>query len=610
MPSYNAKYISLCRVSDIRERKRYLVRLADIDTKNGILQKYVPKIGIPKMFTNRAELYSHSGPDEIGAFGVWIWLAFPDEKEPYKDCLRISHSEDINIHAIEVIEVSDAYTVRDVIDALKEGISLQPVSPRMLFCTKTGNNRFVEGVYCTASDIDVKCGKVCINANVPSLRSYYLSIHDFITLGGKTFYARLNVPSPGYQFSVRREQNIIALPASAKQDTATDKLQSYSKPDDPTADDKLPASNEQDITADKKPSPEEERLNTLQAGIHQAREELESVSAELEIKKAELTTASQRLSFIKKSIQDNEQLSRRVTENVRERIEQARSDAAAFIAEMAFTRPANPAPAQKAVLPAENLEQEDTETLSDWNHLLRVLRDELIEAGVSQQYSSPLAALLYSAYTNKLPIILAGPNGKDIADAFSVIVSGRKAGVIDCSGEYYAGIREDISRASDEVFAVSNALRSEWITHIPEMFASGKYFFFIHPFAEDLLIEPKGLFSYVLPVFTELIADSLPSGDYAGAKKADNFDNYTPAKTKPLHDTLLTSMGLGLFARSSLHAVLSDFHAMHSESFDNDCLFVLFPYAYITGRHIAELTARLSDSKLREELDSFAGKDE
>ena len=64
-----------------------------------------------------------------------------------------------------------------------------------------------------------------------------------------------------------------------------------------------------------------------------------------------------------------------------------------------------------------------------------------------------------------------------------------------------AGFERDIT---GDIFTVKHAFRSEWITHIPDFQKIGGYHFIVHPFAEDLMIEPRNLFSYTLPVFTEL----------------------------------------------------------------------------------------------------------
>ncbi len=218
-----------------------------------------------------------------------------------------------------------------------------------------------------------------------------------------------------------------------------------------------------------------------------------------------------------------------------------------------------------------------------------------------------------AACVNTMPLLLAGPNAQDIADAFAATLSGRTAGVIDCSGGFYPEIAREIDEASDEVFAVKNALRSEWVAHIPDLQRHRKYFFIVHPFAEDLLIEPKSLFTYALPVFTELICDSVPSRNdsvpsrnFAGARKAPDFAPFTHGTAAHIPDTPLRKLGITTLTRSRLRAVLADFHVLHNQDEKFDTLFVLFPYAYTAG-HVSSVLEKISDERLRNELAAFTG---
>ena len=113
---------------------------------------------------------------------------------------------------------------------------------------------------------------------------------------------------------------------------------------------------------------------------------------------------------------------------------------------------------------------------------------------------------------------------------------------------------------------------------------SGKYFIITHPFAEDMLIEPRSLFNYCLPVLTEVFVDAMPEGKYFGGYMSNSFLEYMEKKAELLYNRLLRSMHMGTLTRARLQQLLTDMHTMDlNKAADYDCLFGLFPYAYVTG---------------------------
>lgn len=55
---------------------------------------------------------------------------------------------------------------------------------------------------------------------------------------------------------------------------------------------------------------------------------------------------------------------------------------------------------------------------------------------------------------------------------------------------------------------VENPFHPEWLSRMGECKAAcpDTLFIWLHPFTEDLVVEPLGLFNYVLPVFTEFLS--------------------------------------------------------------------------------------------------------
>lgn len=213
------------------------------------------------------------------------------------------------------------------------------------------------------------------------------------------------------------------------------------------------------------------------------------------------------------------------------------------------------------------------------------LQDELEEAGVTERYASMLAAFLYTAYVLRIPLLLAGPNGRDIADAVSAALFGRTASTLRCEGAYDPGAVEEYTGEESQIIALLNPINTGWISHIPELTAvKDKLILAVHPFAEDLLIEPKGLYNYVVPVLTELFVDRPASREYAGGCFGTDFREYECAEPqKKIH--LARKLPMPAMLRNWLQQILADMKAiLGKDTPDYDVLFATLPYASVTGR--------------------------
>ena len=668
---------SLCRVSDSSDQQRWLYRLADIE--NGALTSVYINDDAPKLFDNRFRLFWRNGPTANGTFGIWEWSAIPNKNHPDTDYVETTFCE--SMRAIEIIEVSGASTIDDLLKALCDGITAHPVGQRTMFCTQKGAHTASsrEGVLCSNADIVMENGKTSFNNTAVSLPVYSFSRQDVLSLEGKMFYRRLDFGTPARMILVKEPSDVVrdaivrrtswsavkllgitkntwrsvrdlitemptetlfqevASACQCGEAEAKEYIEKFLTQVDRYIDKEDYDSSVMKAVLERQPDLKrmcedivsESWRETHQVEVDKAQNELAAVSAEILKKKDELesteneiSAVTEKLSRLNRSIQEQEQLALSITEKVQSRISEARADAAGFIAEMAFISPtatiSTNAPiaehhVSQVVFSGTPLEPETLESSSEWKDAVETLQYELAEAGVSEKYSVGFSAFLYSASINHIPILLAGPNGNSIADAFSAALYGRTAGVIDCSGPYYSSIKDNINASDDEVFIMKNALRNDWITRIPELRLSSKFFFIEHPFMEDLLIEPKGLFSYALPIFTELIMEAVPTRQYVGARKNYNYSEYQSQKVQPVYDKLLKSIGCNVYTRSQLQKVITDFHAIHqSENADFDCLFAIFPYAYLADRHQNPLLDMLSKSisisnELKKELVIFTG---
>ena len=652
MIDYSVERTSFCRVGDYSGSSKWIYRLADIE--NGILSLPIIVEDAPKSFDNRNRLYWRNGPSSVGAFGVWDWSAIPNKNNPDTDYVETNYLE--NIQVTEIIEVPGATSVGELVHMLSIGVPVQSVSPSTFFCYRNTRDTLI-GVLCIGTETTINNGKTLISEETQSLPVYEIKLRDAINLEGKTFYKRLSFEGDSERILVKEPVDIIrdiilkrttwsavkpfgvtkkewrsirdlivetpidtiyqeiasachCSEADAKEyvDRFIENIESYI--DDDSYDNQVLVSMLERHSALRKKCEDivsEQWEDSHRKKIESAQKELDAIISDTGKKQAELESYNEsvsalleKISLLKHDAEEQEKLAASVTERVRERIANAKSDAASFISEMAFLMPTGNKyadnPERGTIFKqGTELDLENLEICNNWKETIETLSLELIEAGVAEKLSHSLASLLYSAFINHVPVLLAGPNGDSIADAFSASLFGRTAGRIDCSTSYDIKFASQFFDSDDPVITITNALRNDWITHIPEMLNSDKFIFIVHPFAEDLLIEPKSLYAYVMPVLTEFLIDNVPTRNFVGAKRAANYSEFEGKKGKPLYEKMLKSFGFGMLVRLRMQKMMADFHGiLESENADYDCLYLVFPYAYSTCLSRSEMIEHIS----------------
>ena len=663
---------SFCRVGDSLSSSKWIYRLADIE--NGVLNIPFINEDAPKSFDNRTRLYWRNGPSNDGAFGVWDWSAVPNKSNPDSDYIETDYVESIQV--VEVIEIPGVVTIDKLVEKLSDGVPVMPVSQKVFFCFRNSQGTLT-GVLCAGPEMNSNDGQTIISNETQSLPVYEINWRDTLSLEGKMFYKRLSFEGYEKRILVKEPIDIVRniiikrtswsavkplgvtkktwrsirelieeTPADTiYQEVASachcneeeakayvsrfiDNVEGYISQDNYDSEILVSILEGHPALLQKCESIVSERWSsTHREEIENAKKELDAIITDAKKKKSELDAYSEkiassegRLVLLSEEIDKQEKLAESVSEKVKSKIAEAQSDAASFIAEMAFLtssgssiRVESPEKEMPMLCSGNDLEPESVEISSDWKDAIETLRLELTEAGVAEKHSAGLASLLYAAFLNHIPVLLAGPNGSSIADAFSSSLFGKTAGKLDCSAPYHSYISKKINESDDSVITISNALRNDWITHLPELLSAEKFFFIIHPFSEDLLIEPRSLLSYVMPIFTELLVDSIATGNFVGAKKSQDYKEYQGKKTKPLYEKMLKSFGCGMLVRSRIQTVLTAFHEMMgSESADLDCLYVIFPCAFVAYPSHTEMVERFSNemkisADLVNELKNYIG---
>lgn len=348
----------------------------------------------------------------------------------------------------------------------------------------------------------------------------------------------------------------------------------------------------------------------------------EEAKASLEEIKGEHDYLQSELQVLTEEIESKEKLASDVENAVRRRIQQAQSDVAEFIASLSFVpqmtieKTKSNGQHQEQVVKVsksddtttcytagKNLNPEDLEENKTWNDSINTTAAELQEAGVIDKYALPFAAYLYSAYLNKSPLLMLGPNANAIVDAFSASIFGKTAGVLDCN-EKYSGIDFDRCLYSeDSVVKIVNPFSNDWISRIPDIVSNEeKFFVAVYPFKEDIQIEPKSLYSYMLPVFTELVVDKPAAGQVFGGKLSDNYKEFKKQSYKKGPEKAISAIHTSLLVRTRIEHILYDMHSMlGDQNADYDMLFSLVPYSFATMQMPAMMEAVKSGNEVSKE---------
>ena len=241
----------------------------------------------------------------------------------------------------------------------------------------------------------------------------------------------------------------------------------------------------------------------------------------------------------------------------------------------------------------QSLKQELLDENASWSDTVETLRHELGEAGVSSEYAQMLACFLYAAYRNHQPLLLAGSYSASIVDAFSASLFGKTAGTLDCCEPFSRDALKRVEDSEDRVIIIKNAFHDPWMTSVVDLLQNaGKQYFIVHPFIEDLAIEPRSLYNYILPIITEVLVDHFASRNFVGGMMAQSYEEHTPIQASP--DGLVRKLRLGKYAEIRLQHMLADAQNMlDTESKDMAFLLAYFPYAYVTGQ-----TALLEDMQM------------
>lgn len=641
-------FVSLCYVEDCNGRK-WLRRLADV--KDGSLCAPENSDPEGRYFENRERIFLDSdGPFDEGKIGIWQWFARPnqDEGSPGKDRVASLYMKGYGPVRVVVLP-STVNSLEEVAEQLKNGtVDTHPYFCSTLFCYQSERKQLT-GVLCKANKFRIENKKAIICENVSTLPTYSICVDDIYNWDDKNlrFLRELQIGAPSGRIPVKQPREVIrtlilrrstkyvvkesfgisnaallervcdeSLCEEAARILACTPEQARQAVDDfvAHADTVIEA---RDIVVETLARLAlkheglrrqcEESLSSKWKKVHaaelaKAAQEAEAAeqrlsSAEENRKRllAETEEAQDRLDRLCAEIKRNETVGQDTVAAIRLKIADAQKDMAGFIASVSMFLPQPGSPAGETdprwrYIPAEQgRHSDDIDPAEDWRDELHIISQNLANSlEIDAEFRSMLAAFLYSAHIHNAPLLIAGPNGCGIADALSMSLYAEGSGHLllgeGCDYDIAAGIQDHKER----IVSVWNMFGRGWSDGLPQALSQlPKQVVWTHPYVEDLMIEPKGLYHYMLPLFSECFIRAVPSLDLWPGKRAEGFEEYASAKRSPLRLAGFKRLGLSRLLLNRLESVLSDAKAMFdtpAKERDMEALLGLLPLSVLTGR--------------------------
>ena len=673
---------SICDVS-VKDGIVWLYRLADIND-NSINLFVANENSIYFEFRRSFRLFSVNGSEKTGDYGVWNWKYTESDKDPNKD--KIIPKSNKNCFPIEIHIVPYVSEIDDLLLLMKSGLEMTYKFKRILIVFKKDEENFEglllsekelssdKGCVILKPEITSVKRYVISKSDILSVKYNELLLYKYITMPIEGEIMLIESPlkiaknalieratwtvGKKLGFDNRSWQSIknyiSQLPTddlyyeiSQKCLCTIEEAKRYLKELVDRASDIISG---KEITSEILTSIVRSNSELFNCCCENVRQEWErnnqdlissekaklgAVCKEVAAKHNEVERIEKKHSMLVEEINEAEQklakkeaVAAAVEVKIAEKIKSARQNAADFIAEMAFVTPGlnlrNDSQGNEKIFSGGNLvtDVEVEEYASDKTLVEEIVTDALRSTGIERNYCLRFAAFLFAAHKLNIPLMLSGVNAFEIANAYSVALYGKYATVFDCSTEYSSKILNELQTCEADILIIKNIIGSAWLNYLDDLIKTKAYPFIICPFSDDLLIEPRGLWDYVVPVVTSVLVDSKSRDiSVAGRRSEDKYKRIGFAGNERKYSEFASSF-LGItHANRVLCANLSNIFVYISQILslndkDMEILCGFLPYLYITQRGskigdvLNKLSNNLSDEKISQIKDMLGVDDE
>ena len=198
--------VSLCGVISDYSGQKWLIRYADLDY-NGYYHIFRKNENVPSYFANRDKIFYKDGPSKDGFYGIWNWSATPNEKDPSKDYILSRYN--MKLDAIEIVTISEASNLDDLINLLKSGIKCQSHSRRVMFAFYASKGQYI-GILCNTKELNTINGKTAFVEGCIELPVYEFTNSDILRLdNGLSFYRSVFAGLPSKLYQLKSPLDIV-----------------------------------------------------------------------------------------------------------------------------------------------------------------------------------------------------------------------------------------------------------------------------------------------------------------------------------------------------------------------------------------------------------------
>ena len=655
---------SICRViarnSIGMEGDTYLERLFDIEDN----RLFIPIINEdpPRKFENRTWIYKNDGPNIIGYIGCWRWLAMPNMKNPETDYVKSTFIDEIRLIFVDFITVQNN---EQLVSVLKNEyrISANARNGNGIILTYKSISRCYHGVYIPPEKmIEIETGEFILNPDTAYLRTVVIDRADVLPFENEKVYRFLNVSLGGtllikspfevikqyflknatwktysrmvggthaehnelkafiesinesIEVQIARECGISEDDAAGYINKFMNEIEKYfTSKDFGTEALQLLLTRDENLRTECEKVAEEcwkeenaKIVKKAEENINILEKTLEETKNELEQKQIELRQANVDLEKWK---ENHRRLEEEFDEEIQKKIQNAKHSVGGLLADTIYV---NELLGTSGGIARKNTKinycsgelKETEETLNKIEDAHDLLTHNLHEfAGVNEDYAPILSSMLLSTFENHIPMVLAGPNGEEIAEAFSHTLFSSSCGCLECKEEYSKDVKKCIFDAPDPVICIDGFTNFNWLHSVPDICSCReKTLFFLTPYFEELFLAPKGLVSYVFPISTSEFVEELPTEDYiAGLYNSGQEEvRYTESERKILE---LNDLGMARTLQKKYQRVYASAKAIMADRRKNTLMrymALLIPYAVLSGaseklKEIASTEKLLSD---------------
>lgn len=655
LPGKDFAYKSICVVEEDNSSNSGILHLRRIaDVKDGIVQAGFD----PDIESRRTNLFGNNLPS-VGNLGVWNWKI----EESFSGREYIRSQLDTGLHLIQVV-FCNATSREEMVHEIREGIEADFVSDKLLIVYLKDNDVY-EGVCCNKSNIKEVGNKLYLKEEVYKLPLFEFAGQPFFTYKSYTYYRKFYLGQPVAQVEMQESAHIIKELLSRKISwramkgkglgrhkfqhlkkflsdlTTIDFYTEVSKACDCSLEDARNMVDvfvkkadcyisgkdiTNDIIADVIDNSDDlkMRMNEIsyQRWLEENKEsitaknhELEEINKKLAKKQSEVEELQKNeknlideIDSLEKELSTKQGVSTQLDVEVRKSVQNAEKNVSSFLVDLMMkyglhteTKALDAKPETKSLFnPGSKLEKEP-DTFIDKTDFLYNLSGNLRFAGIAEEYASKLSYYLYAAYLQRFPIMLAGPNGEAVADAFSCIVNNQLAGKVDFHGDFDSNTFSMIRHSSDKVIAVTNPFNSRWISYLPKLLENDKFYIFTTPYPEEMQLEPSSLYNLVFPLSIDEMIDAVPQYDGFMGGSWDKKEGFGEIKPNTSYKRVLELCQIRPLMEKNVGRVIQAWCNLSGEqmiSNDDRWRFIIYPYAYAT-RHMSEAAHYLSDSNIQ-----------